>query len=631
MRPIVERVGERFRLEREIGSGGMSTVYLGRDEVLDRPVAVKILRGGFGESDVGGRFEREGRTAARLSHANIVQVYDAGKDENADRDVSYIVMEYISGGDLKNMMDKDGPLSGKQLSRIGAEVAAGLAHAHERGIVHRDIKPQNVLMDEYGRPKLTDFGIARALDATVQTTKTGSYLGTALYSSPEQLKGEEITPKSDVYSLGITLYHATVGEPPFSGGPIEVASQQMTQDPEPPRRRGAKITPDMESLILSCLSKNPDDRPTSDELKTKLLQAGAVAQRNPEAYGGAANAAGAAGAGGLAGVAKAAGDAGAAVREKFGSSEGGASRNPRRIDGRPTETVSLPTRTFQSGGRDRGLFILAAAALLFIVFVGLGAWALTSGGGEAADSSGSGANGAAVEPETPDGAGGSGEGEGGEGGAADEAAGGEDAQNGGSGDAQGEGSEDGDSGDGDSGDGDSGDGDSGDGDSGDSQPSDPGPLPPTEEAASTVFDMYVALPFGRFDESWGYLSSRYQDEVGSIGEWESRYESVSFVRYSQSPQATLDGDEARVDFTADLTRTDGTETVSGTWIAVNEDGEWKLDRLEETAAASSSVSASNSSAASNPSGASVSSQSSSQSVVSSQSVSGTDGDFDGGG
>jgi hypothetical protein len=127
------------------------------------------------------------------------------------------------------------------------------------------------------------------------------------------------------------------------------------------------------------------------------------------------------------------------------------------------------------------------------------------------------------------------------------------------------------------------------------------------------------------------LSSRYQDEVGSIGEWESRYESVSFVRYSQSPQATLDGDEARVDFTADLTRTDGTETVSGTWIAVNEDGEWKLDRLEETAAASSSVSASNSSAASNPSGASVSSQSSSQSVVSSQSVSGTDGDFDGGG
>jgi eukaryotic-like serine/threonine-protein kinase len=604
VRPVVERVGDRFVLEREIGSGGMSTVYLGRDEVLDRPVAVKILRGGYGvESDVSSRFEREGRTAARLSHANIVQVYDAGKDENNDRDVSYIVMEYIPGGDLKEMMDKEGPLSGKQLSRIGAEVAAGLAHAHERGVVHRDIKPQNVLMDEYGRPKLTDFGIARALDATVHTTKTGSYLGTALYSAPEQLKGEEITPKSDVYSLGVTLYHATVGEPPFSGGPIEVASQQMTQEPEPPRSRGAKITPEMEKLILACLSKNPDARPTSAELETKLLQAGAVAQQKPELYEGAA--AGAAGAGGLAGVAKAAGEAGAAVRERFGGS-GESSRQPRRIDGRPTETVSLPTRTFQSGSRDRGLLVLAAAAVLFLLFVGLGAWAFTGGGGDAAETSASGEGGAAVESESPNGGGASG--------ANDEASGdgasGEQAEDQGSGDdgsAQDENAQD----------------------EQDAQQSDPGPPPPVEEAESLVFDMYVASATNEIQTSWNSLSSRYQDEIGSIEEWEEQA-ATNGVFFTSLPQGTLDGDEARVQFTAQETRGGSQQTVSGTWIAVNEDGEWKLDRLEETASASSSssVSSSNSSVSSGgSSGTSVSSQSSSQSVVSSQSVSGAE-DFD---
>jgi serine/threonine protein kinase len=151
---------------REIGSGGMSTVFLGRDEVLDRPVAVKILRSSLEGSDVSARFRREGRTAARLSHPNIVQVYDAGEDVLGGHETSYIVVEYVAGGDLKSLIDRRGPLPGAMLARIGAAVADGLAHAHERGIVHRDIKPQNVLIDEYGSPKLTDFGIARALDST---------------------------------------------------------------------------------------------------------------------------------------------------------------------------------------------------------------------------------------------------------------------------------------------------------------------------------------------------------------------------------------------------------------------------------------------------------------------------------
>ncbi|MEJ7872070.1 MAG: serine/threonine-protein kinase, partial [Rubrobacteraceae bacterium] len=160
------------------------------------------------------RFEREGRTAARLSHPNIVEVYDAGEGELEGRKVSYIVMEYVPGGDLKQLMEEKGPIPGKELARLGAEVSSGLARAHEAGVVHRDIKPANILIDGQGRPKLSDFGIARALGAT-QATQTGTYLGTALYSSPEQLKGEKVTPKSDVYSLGITLYQAaTGGEPP---------------------------------------------------------------------------------------------------------------------------------------------------------------------------------------------------------------------------------------------------------------------------------------------------------------------------------------------------------------------------------------------------------------------------------
>src|SRR3712207_6270205 len=224
----VSLLGGRFALVREIGSGGMSTVFLGRDEVLDRPVAIKVLKPDLEDSGVSVRFRREGRTAAKLSHPNIVQVYDAGEEEVEGREVSYIVVEYVPGGDLKDLIDRRGPLPGIMLSRIGADVADALAHAHERGVIHRDIKPQNVLINDYGSPKLTDFGIARALDAD-HSTSTGSYLGTAFYSSPEQLRGEGVTPKSDIYYLGATLYHAAVGEPPFSGDPLQVATQHLAR------------------------------------------------------------------------------------------------------------------------------------------------------------------------------------------------------------------------------------------------------------------------------------------------------------------------------------------------------------------------------------------------------------------
>lgn len=279
-----KRLGGRFVLEREIGSGGMASVYLGTDEVLERRVAVKVLKAAYQESDIGARFRREGRTSARLSHPNIVQVYDAGEDDLEGQRVSYIVMEHVSGGDLRQKIVERGALSTEEVSNLSG-IAAALAHAHGRGIVHRDIKPHNILIDGNGQPKLTDFGIARALDAT-QFTGTGMYLGTARYSSPEQLQGKETTAKSDVYSLGATLYEAVTGDAPFSGTPIEVASQHVSKPPTPPGER-ASTDAGLETLILDCLAKDPEDRPTAAaaERRLKDLVQSTGATRQPAAAG----------------------------------------------------------------------------------------------------------------------------------------------------------------------------------------------------------------------------------------------------------------------------------------------------------------------------------------------------------
>jgi serine/threonine-protein kinase len=282
----VIRFADRFVLEHKLGAGGMARVFLGRDEVLDRPVAVKLLNPVHGGTDIGDRFEREGRTAARLAHPNIVQVYDAGEAEFDGRETSYIVMEYVPGGDLKRLIDRRGRLPGPELARLGDEVCAGLAHAHERGVIHRDIKPHNILLDDNGHAKVTDFGVARALDTT-RATRTGFFLGTALYSSPEQLQGHKVTPKSDVYSLGVSLYQAATGEPPFTGQtPLEIASQHVSRTPTPPRERGAEVSGTLEALILGCLAKDPGDRPTAEELRSRLeaeLRPAAATQAQPVA------------------------------------------------------------------------------------------------------------------------------------------------------------------------------------------------------------------------------------------------------------------------------------------------------------------------------------------------------------
>jgi tRNA A-37 threonylcarbamoyl transferase component Bud32 len=506
----VSLLGGRFVLVREIGSGGMSTVFLGRDEVLDRPVAIKILKPDLGDPNVSSRFRREGRTAARLSHPNIVQVYDAGEDELEGREVSYIVVEYVPGGDLKALVKKRGALPGTMLSRIGADVAAGLAHAHERGVIHRDIKPQNVLMDEYGSPKLTDFGIARALDVT-HSTGTDSYLGTALYSSPEQLQGQEVTPKSDVYSLGATLYHAAAGVPPFSGGWLEVASQQVVKPPVSPRARGAYIGERLDALILSCLAKDPADRPDADTLHERLLQMSAAAT-------GATT--------GVSGVARATEAAGVkAVRRGLGR------REAPELPGPPEITVSVPTRTFRAGSRQRRTLAASVVALLLLFVLAAGSWALL---GPNTGEETAGPIERLLEPQrnTP------------------EAPPAQRAGNAAAGNQPA------------------------------AEPSEP--ALPADQAEQAVFDMYYQMSFARAGASWAYLSQRLQNEIGSVEQWAEQEDIYTFtyMEFTQYPQAKISGNTAEVTFEVRLDHTWGSELLSGMWVCVVEGGEWKLDRLE---------------------------------------------------
>jgi eukaryotic-like serine/threonine-protein kinase len=541
----VRRLGDRFVLVRELGSGGMARVYLGRDEVLDRPVAVKVVEPDPEDPEIGLRFQREGRAAARLSHPNIVRVFDAGEDELSGRAVSYIVMEYVPGGDLKDLMDRNGPLPETMLSRVGADVASGLAHAHERGIIHRDIKPRNILLDDRGSPKLADFGIARALDGTTSHDRAGSYLGTAAYSSPEQLRGERVTPKSDVYSFGATLYHAAVGKRPFSGNSIEVANQHILKLPTPPRERGARIGEGLEALILSCLAKDPGERPDAARLRDKLLQRSAADAT--AALAGSANNARAGGLPGAAGISRVAGAA-----KTAGASGVGAVR--RRLDdrrvpnstGAPETTFSMPTRTFRAGSRQRTMLAVLMLGLLLLILTVAGAWALLGQGEQSSQSSDQGAGqqeqakaGAArQEPkENPDQK-------------SDEAA----ARN-----------------------------PSGESGSGGGTPEEnPAPAPPLASAEKAVYNLYYQESFARVDASWAYLSRRLQNEIGSPERWAEREDLYTFtyMEFTSYPVARAAGDNAEVTFEVRLDHTWGSESLSGTWVCVNEGGEWKLDRLE---------------------------------------------------
>ena len=239
----------------------MAEVFLAHDGVLDRDVALKILRSPYtNDEEFVERFRREARSAASLSHPNIVPVYDRGDTEDGSH---YIAMEYVSGGTLKERLDERGPIEPDRALAATAQVAEALWAAHERGVIHRDIKPQNILLTETGHLKVTDFGIARAASA-VTISATNAVFGTAGYLSPEQALGEPATPRSDVYSLGIVLYEMLTGVVPFrADNPVAVCMKHVTEPLRPPRKLDPTIPAAVDALVAKMLAKDPADRPGS--------------------------------------------------------------------------------------------------------------------------------------------------------------------------------------------------------------------------------------------------------------------------------------------------------------------------------------------------------------------------------
>ncbi len=256
----LEVLGDRYELQEPIGRGGMATIYRAVDLRMGRTVAVKILREVYSsDPKFVTRFQREARAASALQHPNIIQVFDYGQSGPS----YYIVMEFVEGTDLRRYLKKQGVLSVERAVEIAHDVALGLGAAHKRGIVHRDVKPQNVMLNDAGLVKLTDFGIASMYkDAEAERlTTTGMTLGTVQYYAPEQAQGEVVSPAADIYALGIVMYEMLTGRTPFDGDtPVAVAMRHIQDQPDPPSLLNPRIPPGLERVILKCLEKDPRAR-----------------------------------------------------------------------------------------------------------------------------------------------------------------------------------------------------------------------------------------------------------------------------------------------------------------------------------------------------------------------------------
>jgi eukaryotic-like serine/threonine-protein kinase len=257
----------RYRIVRKLGTGGMANVYLAEDEVLGRRVAIKILDDRHaGDDQFVERFRREAKNAASLSHPNIVSIYDRGEAEGT----YYIAMEYLDGRSLKELIVARGPAPIHIAIDYARQILAAIRFAHRHGIVHRDIKPHNVLVDGEGRLKVTDFGIARA--GASQMTEAGSIIGTAQYLSPEQAKGAPVDQSSDLYSVGVVLYELLTGVVPFSGEtPVEIAMKHLSRIPDPPSAKRAEVPRDLDLVVMRALAKDPSERyQSADEMDADL-------------------------------------------------------------------------------------------------------------------------------------------------------------------------------------------------------------------------------------------------------------------------------------------------------------------------------------------------------------------------
>jgi serine/threonine-protein kinase len=363
---LVGRVfSNRYEISREVAQGGMAEVYLGHDRLLDRPVALKALFPEYArEPSFVERFRREAQAAANLNDANIVGIYDWGQEAGT----YFIVMEYVEGRSLRDLIRSESPLDPNQSAEITAEIASALAYAHRSGVVHRDVKPGNVLLTRAGGVKVTDFGIARAGTGD-GLTQTGSVMGTATYFSPEQAQGLAVDGRSDVYSLGVVLYEMVTGVVPFTGdSPVAVAYKHVREEPMPPTKRNPDVPADLEQIILTAMAKDPDHRyQTADDMRADLLRfrrgrplaaapVTAIVSEVPSL--GAAAAGGAVGAGAVA--------AAATMQQP--------TVPPATVDGGPPAEDEPP-------GRKRALLVsLVVLGLVVLAGIGVGIWALAGEG-----------------------------------------------------------------------------------------------------------------------------------------------------------------------------------------------------------------------------------------------------------
>src|SRR4051794_28422096 len=255
---VGEVLADRYELEELVGTGGMSSVYRAHDRLLDRKVALKILHQHYSsDDDYVERFKHEARSVAALSHPNIVTVIDRG--EHGGR--QYIVFEYVEGETLKRLIERRGPAPVPNAIELGIQVARGLAFAHQQGLIHRDVKPQNVLLNGDGRAKVTDFGIARSLNVQHGMTQTGTVLGTSDYIAPEQAQGQRVDEHSDVYSLGVVMYELLTSEVPFPGENfVAVAMRHINEPPPPIRDKRPDVSPRLEAAVQKAMAKDPADR-----------------------------------------------------------------------------------------------------------------------------------------------------------------------------------------------------------------------------------------------------------------------------------------------------------------------------------------------------------------------------------
>ncbi|HWG56626.1 MAG TPA: protein kinase [Gaiellaceae bacterium] len=253
-------IAERYELKNVVGTGGMSSVYCAHDTLLERNVALKILHEHYSEDeDYVERFRREARAAAQLSHPGIVTVIDRGEQDGRQ----FIVFEFVDGETLKDAIEREGPLPVRRAIELGLQIGRALAFAHEQGLVHRDVKPQNVLLNGDGRAKVTDFGIARTLDA-VGHTETGTVLGTSHYIAPEQARGERVDAQTDVYAFGVVLFELLAGEVPYTGDNFLTVAMRHVNEPVPSlleRRPDCPVR--LAALVERCMAKLPADRPAS--------------------------------------------------------------------------------------------------------------------------------------------------------------------------------------------------------------------------------------------------------------------------------------------------------------------------------------------------------------------------------